>query len=224
MKITAISDLHGFLPVITEPAEIMLIAGDISPFNIQQDKRKMHNWLRTKFSEWILSIPVQKVFLIAGNHDFYFEGLNSLQLGSFREACDFKLNYLENNYLTYHAKERDITIFGTPYCHYFGNWPFMRNDDILIEKFNNIPDKVDIILSHDPPFAINDSDFIFNKGHVGNKPLTNRLQEVNYKLLVCGHIHTGDHNFSSACPIVNVSHLDDLNQPNYGPLYLDLQL
>ena len=40
LKIVAISDLHGNLPIIDKPAEIMLIAGDVIPFNIQFNKLK----------------------------------------------------------------------------------------------------------------------------------------------------------------------------------------
>ena len=38
LKIVAISDMHGKLPVIKEPADIMLIAGDIVPLEIQFNK------------------------------------------------------------------------------------------------------------------------------------------------------------------------------------------
>lgn len=38
MKTIAISDLHGLLPEIVEPADIMFICGDISPLHIQFNK------------------------------------------------------------------------------------------------------------------------------------------------------------------------------------------
>ena len=44
MKIAGISDLHGYLPNI-EKSDILLIAGDISPLNIQFNKPEMKKWL-----------------------------------------------------------------------------------------------------------------------------------------------------------------------------------
>ena len=69
MKLIAISDLHGNLPVIEENADIMIIAGDISPLIIQRNKPKMIEWLKTDFIDWINSLNVEKVYLIAGNHE-----------------------------------------------------------------------------------------------------------------------------------------------------------
>ena len=55
MKLIAISDLHGNLPVIEENSNILIIAGDISPLNIQGNKPKMIKWLKTRFIDWINS-------------------------------------------------------------------------------------------------------------------------------------------------------------------------
>ena len=53
MKIIAISDLHGYLPTIEEQADIMLIAGDISPLKIQGMKTLMKEWMEEEFVPWI---------------------------------------------------------------------------------------------------------------------------------------------------------------------------
>ena len=50
LKIAAISDIHGFLPEITEPADVLLIAGDISPLHIQFNKPAMKIWIETEFA------------------------------------------------------------------------------------------------------------------------------------------------------------------------------
>ena len=69
MRLIAISDLHGNLPEIKEQADIMIIAGDISPLYIQGRKSDMTNWLKNEFIDWINSLNVETVYLIAGNHE-----------------------------------------------------------------------------------------------------------------------------------------------------------
>ena len=73
MKIIAISDLHGNLPEITEAADLLILGGDISPLNIESNLLLVEGWLSNVFSEWINSLPVEQVIMIAGNHDYWFE-------------------------------------------------------------------------------------------------------------------------------------------------------
>ena len=228
LKIVAISDLHGILPQITEPADIMLIAGDIVPLNIQFNKSESKKWFEETFAEWIQKLPVDKVYMVAGNHDAWFEGISSPQLNSFIKACHYKVTYLKNETVSHLLDDgTEIKIFGTPYCKIFGSWPFMRLDSYLTEKFKEIPNDCDIIISHDPPFNISLADCIlgrpYEKGkppHVGNIVLADRLKDINYKLLVCGHIHSGDHNLTNN--IVNVSIVDENYELNYSPFYTEL--
>lgn len=230
LKIVAISDLHGYLPEITESADILLLAGDISPLEIQFNKPKMKVWLETKFAYWIKSLPVDKVYMVAGNHDAYFENINPTNLTELKIQCDFKLIYLENDYVVHKHNGTEYTIFGTPYCHIFGNnWPFMRSEEYMTEKFKMIPDEVDIIISHDPPYGIGQVDQILESRRknreipesLGNPPLAEQLTKTNYKLLVCGHIHSGDHypfEFNGG-QVVNVSIKDESYEPIYAPFY-----
>lgn len=233
MRIVAISDLHGYLPEITQSADIMLIGGDISPLEIQFNKPKMKVWLETEFAYWIKSLPVDKVYMVAGNHDSFFEGINSMNLATFKQQCDFKLIYLENNYIIHRHEGKEIKIFGTPYCHIFGNWPFMRSEEYLTQKFKEIPDKCDIIISHDPPYGIGQVDQILQSvrwsnqelKHVGNIPLSEKLKDIEYKLLVSGHIHSGDHypfEFNNGI-VVNVSLKDENYNAIYEPFYTEIE-
>lgn len=232
LKIVAVSDLHGYLPEITEPADIMLIAGDISPLYIQFNKPAMKKWTESKFANWVKSLPVDKVYIVAGNHDGYFEGINAINFDDFKRKCGDKLVYLENSLDIYHHGGKEYKIFGTPYCHIFGNWPFMRSEEYLEEKFKSIPDELDIIISHDPPYGICQVDQILEDRiwnsqelkHCGNKKLAERLSQIDYKLLVCGHIHSGSHEpyeFKDG-HIVNVSILNENYNINYNPFYYEL--
>ena len=69
IKIVAISDLHGYLPQIEDPADIMIIAGDIIPFEIQFNKFESKKWFEGPFAEWINKAPVEDVYMVAGNHE-----------------------------------------------------------------------------------------------------------------------------------------------------------
>lgn len=230
LRIVALSDIHGYLPNITEEADIMILAGDIVPLSIQFDLVESKEWFKTIFANWINYLPVKKVYMIAGNHDFFLEKTELQDLAFLFEVCNYKLIYLRNSWVIHRHEGKEIKIFGTPYCKIFGNWPFMRTNEILEEKFKEIPDKVDIIIAHDPPFAYGDADIImaptnpsFGR-HLGNHPLAKRLFTVDYKILFCGHIHTGDHIFNEEYKIVNVSYLNEQYKPHYPPFYTSLNI
>ena len=232
MRVAAISDLHGYLPKI-EKSDILLIAGDISPLEIQFDKQKMKLWLETEFAYWIKSLPVDKVYMVAGNHDAYFEGINPMNLSELKQQCDFKLIYLKNDYVVYRHNGLEYKIFGTPYCHIFGNWPFMRTDEYMEEKFQSIPEECDIIISHDPPYNIGQVDRILESRRwsnisprgCGNPQLAKQLEKTNFKLLVCGHIHSGDHypfKLNLSGYVVNVSIKNEKYDVKYDPFYIEI--
>lgn len=230
LKIMAMSDLHGYLPKAKnlQPADIAIIAGDIVPLAIQTDLSKSYKWYTKFFMPWVDRLPVDQVFMVAGNHDYYLEKLEGHQVTDFEKLSPKRcLIYLDHSYFEYvDITGLQWTIFGTPYCHIFGNWPFMKPDNVLTELFKEIPDKVDIIISHDPPFALNDCDVVADRialGHLGNKPLAARINNVDYKILFCGHVHTGDHEFDPVFKTVNVSLLNERYQPYYSPFYTEIE-
>lgn len=229
LKIGATSDLHGNLPKITEPCDLFIVAGDISPLHIQFKMSQMSEWILGEFATWVKSIPADKVILIAGNHDAWLERASEYQIFEMQKVTGFKLIYLKNEAWTYKTDEGDWHLFGTPYCHQFGTWPFMRDEMTLENHFKKIPDSVDIIISHDPPYGIGNTDVIqegfryYNKEnkHLGNKPLANRIKLIDYKLLLCGHIHSGCHELDGKC--VNVSLLNEEYNVWYEPFYTTLE-
>ena len=233
LKICAISDLHGILPLIEESADVLLIAGDVIPLSIQFNKLKSHEWFITVFADWVKNLPVDKVIMVAGNHDAHLESISNVNLQLIHFACENKLVYLCNETTNYICKNGlTCKIFGTPYCHIFGSWPFMRSESYMEEKFKEIPDKVDIIISHDPPFCANNVDAILERPrhsgqyeNVGNKPLKTRLSEIDYKLLVCGHIHSGNHDLhhDNFWKCVNVSILNENYALAYPPFYTEIE-
>lgn len=225
MKIVGISDLHGQLSGYTIPeADILCICGDISPLKFQFNIPSMDGWFKKRFIPWCQEQPVEQVYLIAGNHDNFLENrhytIHKYLMGT-------KINYIEDSLCEYVDDNGKIwKIWGTPWCHIFGNWPFMRSSEVLTKKFSLIPEDIDILLTHDAAYGRNDQCFegrVPNK-HIGNIELANRLNEINPKIHLTGHLHSSQHKIieyngtKTAC----VSLLDENYNLSYKPLIIDV--
>lgn len=227
------SDLHGELPDAHEVAEITLICGDIIPLRIQRNKPQSQKWLETEFIYWVKNWPSEKIYFIAGNHDFLFDGHyttnDALQLKSKTEG---KLWYLDGTQIVEHISNdgQSYTIFGTPFCHIFGNWAFMREDENLRKLYEYMPAGCDIIISHDAA-DINNLGLVppnvwhpYNSVNAGNTVLAEFIKDRKPKYYFCGHIHEGNHQVKEidGTTMANVSLLNDSYQMVYEPLYLDI--
>lgn len=228
MKICAISDLHGYLPKDLPESDLLLIAGDIIPMNIQTNMPKSIEWLEGEFQQWCKDQETYEIVLVGGNHDFIFERKTKESRKIFNDYGDW-FHYLHNETKTITIQGIQIKIFGTPYCSIFGNWAFMRENDSLTKHFSECPDNVDIILSHDAPYGITDVCLeklaYISDGHIGNIPLKERLNMVNFKYLLHGHLHSSNHNFEEfkGGLVANVSLLDEKYNLTYSPLIINYE-
>lgn len=195
LNIAVIADLHGHLPVEGLPqAEILVIAGDISPLEKQRNRELMADWLRGTFRPWVESLPYEEVVVIAGNHDFILQK-NKWQL-YLREFC----TYLHNEEKMIHG----LKFYGTPYCPDNRGWAFSKEDALLANKWAAIPDDTDVLVVHGPPFGA--CDYTLSSAYewmqsqkkyvprqvrrpVGSRTLRQRLIEVKPSHVLCGHIH-----------------------------------
>lgn len=222
MKICAISDLHGFLPEL-KPCDLVIICGDSIPLEFQMSSRRTKKWYSNTFAEWANNLSCEKVIFIAGNHDMYLEFHTELYEKLFSK--NNKITYLCNSEYDYHGYK----IYGTPCCQVFGNWAFMFSDDILKNKFKNIPKNLDILITHDAPYGV--SDILLQKEykwctgeHIGNKILTEAILEKEPKIVLHGHLHSTNHEFESLgkSKVINCSIKDEFYNPIYEPLYFEI--
>lgn len=236
MTIKVFSDCHGYLPNISSEFDLLLIAGDITPAEWGFGSKKVQwDWLINKFKDWFTSLPFKtsasKVFLIPGNHDKVFENITEAErlelkliLGPHFELLiheEKTFEYLENDDL------KQLRIFGTPYCKMFGSWSFMKYDSFLETAFAEIPENLDILITHDPP-ALNGMGKITQGRQTGkeagNEILAKYVLEKKPKYVFSGHIHSGNHKFEEykGIKMANVSHVDETYTPVYGVLTFEL--
>lgn len=234
MKIIASSDFHGQLPYINEKFDLFLVPGDVCPahshyYSFQKE------WLMTIFANWVKSLPFanpwSKVILTPGNHDFGLERMTHAELMELEMKCDGRLKILRHDMYEFEFPVSDgldsLTIFGTPYCSIFGNWAFMINNDSLDKKFSQIPEGVDILMSHDSPNigklgAILEGPW--KNDDTGNAVLAKHIERVHPKLFVSGHFHSGNHEFQTifdGVKAANVSYVNEDYYPTYQPLVVE---
>lgn len=226
MKICAISDLHGYLPEL-KPCELVLICGDSVPLEYQASSKKTKKWYDTTFRKWAGELPCDKVLFIAGNHELHFPGKKIIYESLFSK--DDKITYLCHSEYIHKSKDgKEYKIFGTPYCKQFMNWAFMYPNEELEKIFKNIPNDLDILISHDNPYGY--GDIVLQEcpwadgSHIGNIPLAKAIEEKQPKYQFNGHLHSCEH---SLIMIGNTKHYncsikDEQYNPVYEPLYLDI--
>jgi Icc-related predicted phosphoesterase len=229
-KVCAFSDGHGYLPEISEPFDILLIAGDNIPLGKQSIIIETLLWYTDNFVKWINKLPFKdkksKVYVIAGNHEV---AMSKLSVDELNELWDYisektkdRVIYLQNQ-LAIH--DENIKIFGTPYCKVFGRWAYMARPETLKAYYSAIPEDTDILLTHDAPYGTSDICFDhFYKEHLGNVPLKEAIEEKQPKYCIHGHLHTANHEVEKLgdTSVICVSLLDEEYYPTFEPFYFEI--
>ena len=174
MQITIISDLHGYYPILTE-GDLLIIAGDLTARDTENEYDNFEDWLKKQ--------NYRKKIVIGGNHDVYLEKNFPNGLQPF--ACA--------EYLCDSATEFEgLKIYGTPYTKQFtGQNPkcmafSVPSEFQLLDHFDLIPDKTDILITHSPPLGILDQCL---SGRAGSEMLRRNIFRVRPRLCCFGHIH-----------------------------------
>lgn len=202
MIIDCISDLHGYFPEL-EGGDLLIIAGDLTAKDIGYEYYQFYEWLdQQKYS--------MKIF-ISGNHD------NFIQKNPNQYFLDrLKLGYKNSLYLcdcgtefSYHidgfpeedegflpSGKRTLKIWGCPWTKTFeGMNPRCKaftfdTEEELEEKWKLIPNDIDILITHSPPFGFFDKIKRDVNPFAGDINLRNHVMErIKPKLHIFGHIH-----------------------------------
>lgn len=177
MRVVCISDTHSFHNRISIPeGDVLLFSGDMCGRSTLEDVRRFNQWLGT------LPYPKENIVVVAGNHDRPFED-DPKKAKSFMTNC----TYLQDELYVVNG----LKIWGSPWQPEFFNWAFnLKRGPEIKEKWDLIPDGIDILITHGPPFGIGDKAQMTMQ-NVGCVDLLDAVKRVNPKMHLFGHIHEG---------------------------------
>jgi len=207
-----IADLHGYFPKETITADMLLIGGDICPVwnhHISFEKE----WLNNEFKGWLEKQEVKHIVFTPGNHDIIFEK-NPELVPKLNWHCLIDKEIIIEN----------LKIYGSPWQPIFYNWAFNLEEGELEKKWELIPNNIDILLLHGPPFNIMDS---APKGelfeHTGSVSLRKKILDIKPKCVIFGHIH-GQYGkkVQKNIKFFNASLLNEQYKMVNKPIYIDI--
>jgi hypothetical protein len=126
-------------------------------------------------------LPHRHKVVIAGNHDGCLEADPSLAEELFA-GC----HYLFDSGATIAG----LSMWGAPWQPWFLDWAFnLPRGEPLREKWSHIPDGLDVLLTHGPPFGVLDT--TVRGDRVGCEELLVAVDRARPRIHVFGHIHEG---------------------------------
>jgi len=217
MKITFISDTHAkHRQLYLEGGDLLIHAGDImnSGYNVQEID---------DFCNWFESQNYETCAFIAGNHDRLFED-DPDQVAKI--VNEYTINYMQDSEIIFGGGERPfVKIYGSPWQPEFYNWAFNlpRCGEELGKVWNNIPEDVDILVTHGPPQGHLDiSGEPWYEGDLGCEILRHRVDTIKPKIHVFGHIHGSyGYKFHNGTHFINASVLNERYSVVNDPLTVE---
>ena len=187
MKILHLSDTHGQhknLRSLPE-ADVIVHSGD---FTFAGSEEEAYD-----FMNWFCNLPYEHKVFIAGNHDMCMYGADPIG------GLSKNVHYLNSN---------SVVIDGMKF---YGIPMFMEDcmDGKLDMLIQNIPDDIDVLVTHMPPKGICDiADYGKDPEHRGNAALAEHLKVLHPTCHLFGHEHDaygtatiGNVIYSNACVV-----------------------
>lgn len=232
MIIDCIADTHGHYPEL-DGGDLLIVAGNLTARNTEKEFYEFANWMRNQ--------EYEDRIVIAGNHDAWLYSCDSWDIdnwcdtGEFEYLCNSgtEINYEEDDIELeecgiHPTKEKTIKIWGSPHSLLFDGvnpkcTAFMGTEDDLEEAYDLIPNDIDILISHTPPFDTLDSVESYDGEKIelaGSKSLLKQVLRIKPKYLICGHIHEhgGKEIDLIMTKVINCSYVNEFYKPVNKPM------
>lgn len=185
--------------------DILIIAGDLTMLGELEEIIRLNYWLGT--------LPHSYKIIIAGNHDGLFQ--NS---PTYAQSLITNATYLEDS----QTEIDGLKIYGSPWQPEYMSMAFnLPRGQALIEKWAMIPQEVDILITHGPPYGILDE--VPDGKRVGCNDLLDAVRRTKPQLHIFGHIHHSyGHLKAGSTDFANASICDESYCPSNLPLVFDL--
>jgi Icc-related predicted phosphoesterase len=189
MNITVVSDLHGEFPDLSG-GDVLIVAGDCT------SNDSFPAW--KLFFDWFQRQDYRKKIMVAGNHDNSCK--NWCVSGTFTNE-EYEQMGVEPDFFDYLCDSglefEGVNFWGSPWTLWFNGInphckAFTGSEGDLKKKFDLIPDDVDVLITHSPPYGILDGVRDYHTGkirHCGSVSLREKLEHVKPLYIVFGHIH-----------------------------------
>lgn len=204
--------------LILPHGDTLIIAGDLTKSGSEAEMVNVLCWIEEQTKRY-------KVIFVAGNHDRICEKDKSTFLILKQEYSPNSIYLCESSYT---ESRSGLKFHGLPFVSTInGNWSFERSEQEMKEIAARIPDDVDVLISHGPPYGILDN-FYRKKViddptarfgmrfeeielRVGSKALLKRIQQIKPQYVVFGHIHEnyGRYTDNLGIQYINAAVLDE---------------
>jgi len=212
--------LHGHFPKL-EGGDLLIIGGDLTSLHAEEEFYDFANWLRNQ--------DYEDRIVIDGNHDTWLaEHADSWDIENWCDTGEFEYLLDSGTQL-----ENGMKIWGSPWTLKFkGMNPKCMaftcdTEEELEKKWELIPDDMDILVTHSPPFSIKDGKN--PDQNLGSPSLMKKISNLQcLKLHTFGHIHEGYgmqdmrwlklKNGFKAGIYINASHVNEYYEPVNKPV------
>jgi Icc-related predicted phosphoesterase len=175
LRLVALADTHlQHDDLVVPDGDVLVHAGDLLQHGSLEELARAADFLR--------ALPHPVKIVVAGNHEVCLE-----RTPAEARALLEGFVYLEDAATTI----GDLVVYGTPWTTKFRVWAFGATRGAeLAAKWAKIPDRVDILVTHGPPYGFGDRiEWKQQQRHVGCADLLARVRQVEPQLHLFGHIH-----------------------------------